>query len=478
MNVVQLSPASPTADLRALQEVSNFASTDMGWGGEDRWTYRILSEEQITPELLRLCEHGMDGHVDYVTFQPCTSYEARSQDRFVVQNWDMPDGQWVFSGIFDGHGSHSTVDFVVEHLPARVRTALQVALTGGEASSAAISRLLNDSIIEIDNIITRDFLRLFPGGREDFARLSDQEIESIIKHKGEGEYSQNILRCMQGSTALLTLVDPSGTHLWVANLGDCRAGKFPPSTILALLVSKSAVGTFSVRRLSDVHNGGNVQEIQRIVNEHPGESECVLEKRVLGYLAPTRALGDTWMKLPAIYLRRVLMRTKQFWSAGLAEEFAKRIITPPYVSNVPQVCHHRLRRNTNRSEQASTSTGGGETGDVDVALLLCSDGLVDLYEDRDLDEQAYLKRWAAKIGEAITPLLASRPRPSGSFSSHSQPTGAHIAHHREERRENLAVWLLRDAIGGDDISRASANLTVEMDERWIDDTTILVHRFL
>jgi pyruvate dehydrogenase phosphatase len=39
------------------------------------------------------------------------------------------------------------------------------------------------------------------------------------------------------------------------------------------------------------------------------------------------------------------------------------------------------------------------------------------------------------------------------------------------------VHLLRDAIGADDISRSSANLTVEMDERWIDDTTIIVHRF-
>lgn len=102
MNVVHLSPASPTADLRALEEVEGFASTDMGWGGEDTWTYRILTEEQITPELLRRSRHEIRGRVDCVTFQPCPSYEARSQDRYILQNWDLPGGQWTFSGIFDG----------------------------------------------------------------------------------------------------------------------------------------------------------------------------------------------------------------------------------------------------------------------------------------------------------------------------------------------------------------------------------------
>lgn len=102
-NVIRLPSASPNADVRALQEVDDFASTDMGWGGEDKWTYRILTDEQITTEMLRLSQaHGVDGHVDHISFQPCQSYEARSQDRYVVQIWDLPGGQWTFSGVFDG----------------------------------------------------------------------------------------------------------------------------------------------------------------------------------------------------------------------------------------------------------------------------------------------------------------------------------------------------------------------------------------
>ncbi len=79
---VQMQTSAPS------QEVDDFASTDMGWGGEDKWTYRILTDEQITTEMLRLSQaHGVDGHVDHISFQPCQSYEARSQDRYVVQIW-------------------------------------------------------------------------------------------------------------------------------------------------------------------------------------------------------------------------------------------------------------------------------------------------------------------------------------------------------------------------------------------------------
>lgn len=156
------------------------------------------------------------------------------------------------------------------------------------------------------------------------------------------------------------------------------------------------------------------------------------------------AIGDTWMKIPSVYSHKVLRRTKEFWSSGISEVNVDRIKTPPYVSNAPQVYHEQLR--SRRSSSPS--------GDVDVALVICSDGLVDLYEDQDFEEEYILKRWAAKIGEKIAPVSASRTR------------------------LNLAAHLLRDAIGGDDLARASANLTVEMEERWMDDTTILVHRFL
>ena len=44
-------------------------------------------------------------------------------------------------------------------------------------------------------------------------------------------------------------------------------------------------------------------------------------------------------------------------------------------------------------------------------------------------------------------------------------------------RRNAAMRLLRDAIGGMDLRRASANLTVEMEDRGMDDTSVVVITF-
>lgn len=210
------------------------------------------------------------------------------------------------------------------------------------------------------------------------------------------------------------------------------------------------------------------------------------------------------MKVPAVYSRRVLMRTREFWAAGLGEEYIDRVLSPPYVSNTAQVYHHVLRRpKRGRTSGSRARTGNilglhteGESEEEDIALILCSDGLVDLYEEQDFEEAYALHRWANVVGETMSHsrgheyLTAHVPHPHPHLHPHPHahrfvhgqrtregaipPDGIERTVHRDE---NVAVRLLRDAIGADDIRRASANLTVEMEERWIDDTTIVVHRF-
>jgi len=43
-------------------------------------------------------------------------------------------------------------------------------------------------------------------------------------------------------------------------------------------------------------------------------------------------------------------------------------------------------------------------------------------------------------------------------------------------RGNFALSLLRDGLGGDDIRLVSQKLTVEMEEKWMDDVTMIVQR--
>jgi pyruvate dehydrogenase phosphatase len=108
-------------------------------------------------------------------------------------------------------------------------------------------------------------------------------------------------------------------------------------------------------------------------------------------------------------------------------------MTPPYLSGIPDVRHVDLAA-SNLSE---------------AFLIMCSDGLMDLYDEDRLDLKGMLApRWVQHV--------AARSRGS----------------------KNLALDLLRDALGGSDADKVSRMITVEMTFRWMDDTTILVQRLI
>lgn len=82
-----------------------------------------------------------------------------------------------------------------------------------------ITRLLSDSIVQLDSSLTSSLLDLFPGGVEGLMNLRDDEIRSII----DSPAGNLALKGLQGTTVLCTLTDPSRKNLWVANLGDSQA---------------------------------------------------------------------------------------------------------------------------------------------------------------------------------------------------------------------------------------------------------------
>lgn len=110
------------------------------------------------------------------------------------------------------------------------------------------------------------------------------------------------------------------------------------------------------------------------------------------------------------------------------EDFLGRNLTPPYISNRADIRHV-------------------EIGPKESFLIMCSDGLLDLYEDKGLELEHLASVWVQ--------VLAKRDLWD---------------------RSNLALYLLRDALGGDDIEKVSRMMTVEMSFRWMDDTTILVQK--
>lgn len=159
----------------------------------------------------------------------------------------------------------------------------------------------------------------------------------------------------------------------------------------------------------------------------------------------TAAIGDGWLKLPTIYTKNVFIHLDTPWMHRESlPKYLPRLQTPPYVSSTPDVYHRRLRRRK-----------GSGNDPCDAFLITCSDGLLDLGRPEPISlSQPLIDRWVEVVGRSLG------------------------GNHAASEASNLALALLRDCIGGDDIHLVSRNLTVEMEERWMDDITILVQRFI
>jgi len=183
--------------------------------------------------------------------------------------------------------------------------------------------------------------------------------------------------------------------------------------------------------LSTNHNAADPGEAARIRSEHPEEQECMLRDRVLGAIAVTRAAGDFLFKLPTVYTARVFMNAKPvFQFSSKIADFLDRKLTPPYISAESDIQHVHVP----------------SLGTAEAFLVLPSDGLVDLsgdtygYDHRDPAIGG--KKWVEVLG------------------------------HKERTGINSALFLLRDAMGQDE-DAVSSMLTVDSEQRWMDDTTIL-----
>lgn len=55
-----------------------------------------------------------------------------------------------------------------------------------------------------------------------------------------------------------------------------------------MVTSRGDEDEWDVEMLTTNHNGDNDAEVERVRLQHPGEPECVIDRRVLGALAPFR----------------------------------------------------------------------------------------------------------------------------------------------------------------------------------------------
>ena len=116
---------------------------------------------------------------------------------------------------------------IAANLPGQLQSALVDLLVGLEwkIDPDSISNLLSKTIVSYDDSLTKDLYNIFPGGLEELGKLSDNEVKAVIHDSAvNGPNHIKVARCMQGSTVLISLIDPNRDNIWVASLGDCQAG--------------------------------------------------------------------------------------------------------------------------------------------------------------------------------------------------------------------------------------------------------------
>lgn len=283
---------------------------------------------------------------------------------------------------------------------------------------------------------------------------------------------------------------------------------------IIVLVTHSDDGRWKAEALTSVHNGGNESEVERVQREHPGEPEAVVNERVLGAIAPFRSMlpclnstclfqflthfvgiGDAPFKQPALFTRRVLYNLYPgIPDSSPWDTFLDRNKSPPYISSQPDILHRQLRPRNSIGSSASSSVPSTK-----YHLILATDGLTDLYDESD--RAAMIDDWAYCICSILHPpsspsssilalpsslpaLLSSLPALAANvFTTSSTPKSSQngLVPHNGQRdtgkaENNLALMLLRRALGGEpmDVTKLSQMLTLDMDQPWMDDTTIIV----
>ncbi len=141
------------------------------------------------------------------------------------------------------------------------------------------------------------------------------------------------------------------------------------------------------------------------------------------------AIGDQVYKLPAEYTKRIFtIADPSAYILTRVTDVLPRNLTPPYLSNVPDVRYVDLKRYEDR----------------EAILILASDGLVDLYD-------AYDSELLKKATDNWVKIVA-------------------------EGGDKPSLRLLRSAMGGDNLEKVSFWITAEMQGAWMDDTTIVTIR--
>ncbi|PRT54093.1 [Pyruvate dehydrogenase [acetyl-transferring]]-phosphatase 1, mitochondrial [Wickerhamiella sorbophila] len=377
--------------------------------------------------------------------------EDDHSERIVQVPLVTPDDQqystdWLFWGVYDGHGGWSTSTKLRESLIGYVTRELDKIYTPVAPNSP---RRLVPSPEAIDKAVETAFVSL------------DDEIVNKTRRR------RSHPPALSGSCALLAFYDTASRDLRVAVAGDSRA----------VLGTKEPDGSWKARALTTDQTGSNEEEARRIKKEHPGEEETAVRRgRVLGIYEPTRAFGDATTK----------------WSReiqhSLARQFFGRTIprdlrTPPYMTARPEITRTRLEK------------------DQLAFLVLATDGLYEMLSNEQV--VSMVVEWINQKRPASLRTMLSQTEPSGSKwipkwvgggkNKRSEQKVEDVSANKDAQKQpirrqssvpvqisvqdqNAATHLMRNALGGADQESVSMLVSIPspLSRRYRDDLTVTV----
>merc|ERR1740128_248273 len=246
-------------------------------------------------------------------------------------------------GIFDGHGGWACGQVVARRLfqyiaaallpPQELRKHLQALERDDETDpNRHLIRPFNEDHYEVVN----DLAKIYGDSYKKY-------VETLVAKHSEMASNENIKNVEQ------VLID---SFLSLDNDMSLEAQKAPDEPRVNLKAVNVAVSgcvaavagylsetdTWMAKKLTNEHNSDNVNEVKRILAEHPDtESHTIIKgDRLLSILAPLRAFGDFKFKWSIATIEKLL--------GGILGEHAcpPNYKTPPYLTTRPEVSYHRL----------------------------------------------------------------------------------------------------------------------------------------
>lgn len=221
----------------------------------------------------------------------------------------------VLLGIFDGHGGSSCSQVISKRLMRYIAASLVPPeilrdLMKNGIKSYDLLHCHNDKfefVEEIKDLYEKSFhqyvAELVERGDDRFEMHEALENaflrldEDMGREAIESPSLQTMSVALSGAVSCVAHIDQN--HLYVANTGDCQA----------VLGSINDTGQWIPKKLSFEHNTENISEVRRILGEHPqSERDTVIRsERLLGQLAPLRALGDFRYKWSKSVLEKLVV---------------------------------------------------------------------------------------------------------------------------------------------------------------------------